>query len=215
MSKIGKNIRKIRITKGLSQTAFANLFDITRASVGAYEEGRAEPKTDVVIKMAKHFSISLEDFLTKEVTVNDLNNFDLKKIIEPKASHSKKVALLNKHNWLVFYKGDIADIPHIDIPFALFESDYLIQTEGLIENENPSFILCSKSTHIHENDSYLVINTIEDLEIKQGHLVAEGDNYLRIDYTINKAHTVSEKNIENRLNQLEIAIAQMKKQLSK
>ena len=40
MSYIGKNIKKLRSVKGLSQAKFAELFDIKRASIGAYEEGR-------------------------------------------------------------------------------------------------------------------------------------------------------------------------------
>jgi transcriptional regulator with XRE-family HTH domain len=55
MSKIGSNIRKIRTVKGLNQSQFAELFDLNRARIGAYEEGRAEPKIDVVIEIAKYF----------------------------------------------------------------------------------------------------------------------------------------------------------------
>ena len=77
MSKIGSNIRKIRSVKGLSQTAFADLFGLSRASVGAYEEGRAEPKFDVVIEIANYFSISLGDIFTKDLTVNQLTKFKL------------------------------------------------------------------------------------------------------------------------------------------
>ena len=77
MSLIGKNIRKIRTVKGYSQAAFAELFAIKRANIGAYEEGRAEPKTDMIIKIAKHFSISIDLLLTKELTVNELSGFQL------------------------------------------------------------------------------------------------------------------------------------------
>jgi len=75
MFKTGSNIRKIRTVKGLSQTAFAELFDIKRANIGAYEEGRAEPKLDLLLKIANHFSISVETILTKEITVNELTHF--------------------------------------------------------------------------------------------------------------------------------------------
>ena len=46
MSHFGANIKKIRSIKKLSQSAFADLFSLTRSSVAAYEEGRAEPKYD-------------------------------------------------------------------------------------------------------------------------------------------------------------------------
>lgn len=77
MSHIGKNIKKIRRVKKLSQTAFAALFNMTRASIGSYEEGRAEPKIDTIILIAKHFSISIDKLLTKELTVNELYHFDI------------------------------------------------------------------------------------------------------------------------------------------
>ncbi len=76
MSFFGKNIKKIRGLKGLSQQSFAELFSLKRATLGAYEEGRSEPKIDTVIKVANYFSITIDDMLTKEITVNQLLSFD-------------------------------------------------------------------------------------------------------------------------------------------
>jgi len=76
MSYIGKNIRKIRTVKKLSQAAFAELFGLARPSVGAYEEGRSEPKMETLIQIAQHFGLSVDLLLTKELTVNELYRFD-------------------------------------------------------------------------------------------------------------------------------------------
>ena len=81
MSNFGKNIRKIRTFKNLSQTAFADIFGITRASVGAYEEGRAEAKTETMIAMANYFAISVDQLLKKELTINDISKFNQKEIL--------------------------------------------------------------------------------------------------------------------------------------
>jgi transcriptional regulator with XRE-family HTH domain len=77
MSLIGKNIKKIRSVKKLNQSTFAELFDISRASIGSYEEGRAEPKTDKIIEIANYFSIDLNSILKKELTVNEISGFKL------------------------------------------------------------------------------------------------------------------------------------------
>ncbi len=77
MSYIGKNIRKIRHLKGLNQSQFAELLGLTRASIGAYEEGRAEPKISTIIDIANHFSISVDLLLKKELKVNELSRFDI------------------------------------------------------------------------------------------------------------------------------------------
>jgi transcriptional regulator with XRE-family HTH domain len=77
MSFFGKNIKKIRTVKKLSQSAFAEIFKLTRASIGAYEEGRAEAKIDTIVNIAKYFRISTDALLTKELTVNEIIHFDL------------------------------------------------------------------------------------------------------------------------------------------
>lgn len=79
MSYIGKNIKKIRAVRKLSQAAFADSFNLARPSVGAYEEGRSEPKIDTIIAIANHFSLSTDALLRKELTVNELYSFDILK----------------------------------------------------------------------------------------------------------------------------------------
>lgn len=76
MQAINKNIKKLRSLKGLSQSDFAKLFDLSRANIGSYEEGRAQPKIDTVTRIANYFSISLDDFVNKELSVNDLSGFN-------------------------------------------------------------------------------------------------------------------------------------------
>jgi len=77
MSSIGKNIKKIRGVKSLNQSDFADLFNLKRASIGAYEEGRAEPKLSTIIEIANYFGISVDDLLKKDLSVNDLYHFDI------------------------------------------------------------------------------------------------------------------------------------------
>ena len=75
MSIFGNNIKKIRILRNMSQQEFGELFDISRGSIGSYEEDRAEPKIDTVIKIAAHFKLSIDILLTKEL-INKLNRVD-------------------------------------------------------------------------------------------------------------------------------------------
>ncbi len=77
MSKIGRNIKKIRSIKKINQNEFANLFGISRASVGAYEEGRAEPKIETIIKISAHFDIEVDKLLKNDLQVNDISGFKI------------------------------------------------------------------------------------------------------------------------------------------
>ncbi|WP_430813867.1 helix-turn-helix domain-containing protein [Carboxylicivirga sp. RSCT41] len=89
MSYFGSNIRKIRSIQKISQTEFAEIFDLSRASVGSYEEGRAEPKIDLINRVAKYFSITIDELINKELTVNELYHFDVGN--EPTFKNSSKL----------------------------------------------------------------------------------------------------------------------------
>ncbi len=77
MSYVGKNIKHIRTVRKLSQADFAKLFNLARPSVGAYEEGRSEPKIQTLLDIAQKFGLSVDLLLTKELTVNDLYKLDM------------------------------------------------------------------------------------------------------------------------------------------
>jgi transcriptional regulator with XRE-family HTH domain len=82
MTKIGSNIKKIRTAKGLSQQAFADLFEISRGNISSYEESRAEPRIETVIKIANYFSIPVENFITQSLTVNEILKYNGDKLID-------------------------------------------------------------------------------------------------------------------------------------
>ena len=124
MSFFGKNIKKIRTIKGLSQAAFAELFGLKRAALGAYEEQRSEPKIETIIKIANHFSIKIDKLLTSEITVNELLQFKENLTI---ANNDIKTALFakvpcitenNSSDYLAHFKNDIFidELPHLSLP---------------------------------------------------------------------------------------------------
>ncbi len=63
------------MSKKLTQTEFAELFDLKRTAVGSYEEGRAEPKIDTLIKISDYFKLSLDSLLRKELSINEIFRF--------------------------------------------------------------------------------------------------------------------------------------------
>ena len=65
---LSHSIKKIRKTLGLTQEKFAGELGIKRSLIGAYEEGRAEPRLELLDKMAKLASVSLESLVSGNVT---------------------------------------------------------------------------------------------------------------------------------------------------
>lgn len=70
MSNISSNIKYLRKKKGLTQQQFADALAIKRASVGAYEESRAEPKYELLRKMADFFDLTMDELVQDVIDAN-------------------------------------------------------------------------------------------------------------------------------------------------
>lgn len=124
MSYIGKNIKKIRGIKSLSQQAFAELFDLKRATLGAYEEERSEPKIDTIINIANYFSIPIGDLLIKELTVNQLLKFKGELTVDAEEIQTETfpkipfVTEKSEEDYLKYFHKDkfIEDMPYLRLP---------------------------------------------------------------------------------------------------
>jgi len=66
-SMIAMNIKKLRGEKNLTQSQLADKLGLNRSVIGAYEEGRAEPRMSTLITIASYFNVSLD-----ELVLNDL-----------------------------------------------------------------------------------------------------------------------------------------------
>ncbi|MGY6648179.1 helix-turn-helix domain-containing protein [Wenyingzhuangia sp. IMCC45574] len=152
MSFFGRNVKKIRGVKKMSQQAFADLFDLKRATLGAYEEGRSEPKIDTIIKVANYFSISIDSILTKEITVNQLLRFDggvttdVNQVMKSNLVKVPYVAELNKDSFVTNFPKDESydDLPTLKLPikaeermlaFEVQDLTMVVNQEGLFLND--------------------------------------------------------------------------------
>lgn len=68
MDLINQNIRFLRKKKGYTQQQFADMLKIKRATLGAYEEGRARPNPDVQQRLTTVFGISLDQLVTQNLS---------------------------------------------------------------------------------------------------------------------------------------------------
>jgi transcriptional regulator with XRE-family HTH domain len=68
---VTSNIRFLRKNAGYTQAQLAEQLDIKRSLVGAYEEGRAEPKLSTLVNIARLFNISLDELITVDLSNPD------------------------------------------------------------------------------------------------------------------------------------------------
>ncbi|MFN0292329.1 XRE family transcriptional regulator [Pedobacter helvus] len=67
MSNISANLKYLRKKKGLTQQQFADNMEIKRSLIGAYEEDRAEPKYDLLKKIAEYFELTIDEFINEKI----------------------------------------------------------------------------------------------------------------------------------------------------
>lgn len=69
LDKVNENLVFIRKQKKLTQEQFADLVGIKRSALGSYEEGRATPGNDTLIKVSSLFGISLDRLLKENLAL--------------------------------------------------------------------------------------------------------------------------------------------------
>ncbi len=67
-SHLSNNIRFLRKIKGLTQGELADHIGVKRSLIGSYEESRAEPKLKTLLAMSNFFEVSLESFVTEDMS---------------------------------------------------------------------------------------------------------------------------------------------------
>ena len=157
MSFFGKNIRKIRSVRSLSQQSFAELFDLNRGTLGAYEEGRSEPKIETIIKIANHFSIPIDDLLARELTVNKLLKFKSNFLTDPEELLQDQFATVpcviqnNISNYKLYFEKQefIKNMPFLRLPISK-EVIYRAYTVDNLEMSNHDKGLFPKDVVIGE-----------------------------------------------------------------
>ncbi|MEH6306418.1 helix-turn-helix domain-containing protein [Olivibacter sp. CPCC 100613] len=67
MSNIASNLKFLRRKKGHTQQQFADIMEIKRSLVGAYEEDRAEPKYELLKKFASYYELTMDELVNEKI----------------------------------------------------------------------------------------------------------------------------------------------------
>lgn len=161
MTHIGKNIRKIRSVKKLSQQSFADQFGLSRANIGSYEEGRAEPKIAIIMDIANKFGLEVEALLNRELKVNEIAQFkgDKSLALKPRETtpdeEGDSIPFIKKGSYSSYVNNCesieyVSLLQKVQIPgfsfkasraFEVFENELLNRGEGVNEGD---IIICVK-----------------------------------------------------------------------
>ncbi len=84
MTKVSKNIKKLRTEKKLTQEDIAKELFVTRQTVSSWESGRTQPDIETLVKLSELFSVSTEELIygkIKTMTSAEKENASRQKLI--------------------------------------------------------------------------------------------------------------------------------------
>jgi transcriptional regulator with XRE-family HTH domain len=120
MQNIGKNIKKIRETKGLTQQTIADLISMHRSNYSRVETGDRDLSIEAIGKIAKFFNMSIDDLVNfegdipNEVTFDDKNTIEQMQLIQQLDEEDKTTVfkivetMLTKKKFKDFFNKNVA-----------------------------------------------------------------------------------------------------------
>lgn len=71
-----KNLRSLRLKKGISQQALGNIIGISQQSVNKYENHDVEPDIRTLIKIADYFGVTIDFLVGREELSENMRDSD-------------------------------------------------------------------------------------------------------------------------------------------
>jgi transcriptional regulator with XRE-family HTH domain len=176
MSIACQNLKFLRKQKGWTQQEFADKLGIKRSLLGAYEEERAEPRTEVLELVSDMFRVSIDDLLRRDIG-SQKESF-LEKRRQQKLGNSRQhiefVPVKAAAGYLAGYNDDefIEELNTFTLPmlgagnYRAFE----IAGDSMLPTPSGSVIVCHKIDgwdDIKNNETYVVVTNREGIVYKR------------------------------------------------
>jgi transcriptional regulator with XRE-family HTH domain len=205
MSRIATNIKYLRSQKSWSQGQLADEIELSRARIGSYEEGRAEPSIEVLIRLSHIFHIGidalvksnlsgLKDIQLMRVAENrllfpimvDADNNDLVEVVTAKAS----AGYLNGYSDPEYFEK----LPNMNLPFKITGKHraFPIKGDSMPPLRDGSFVVgkfVESINDIIDGTTYILVTKDEGIVYKRlykktGLLELHSDNKLYSPYKV-------------------------------
>jgi transcriptional regulator with XRE-family HTH domain len=182
--KISRNIAHLRKIRGVSQELMADELDITRSRLSSWEESRASPPIELLIKLSEYFSMSIDSLVKVDLTrVEDLR--DLLKIggnrilfpvmVDREGNDMIEVVPVKASaGYLKGYADEtfIETLPRISLPYAVNGKyrGFPIMGDSMPPLEGGSFVIgrfIEELEEIKDGKTYVILTKTEGLVYKR------------------------------------------------
>ncbi len=204
MHHISDNLRTLRKKHGWTQTDFAKQLGVKRSLIGAYEEGRADPRISFLQLVCEKFRLNLDDLINhpvdqaKSKSPKDLTGQSLRilPILIGKESQQERASLVPVKAAAGYLNGfgDVEfmeQLPTFRLPFPELPRGktyrlFQIKGDSMPPVQSGSYVICSYEMDWHNiiNDKcYVIVSKSEGIvfkrvlnDLKHGKLRLKSDN---------------------------------------
>ena len=178
---IGKNLKYLRNKNKLSQQALSDILDIPRTTLGDYERTKTEPNIAMLIKMADHFDVKVDDLISADLSLSEYEVMKNKvmrvlaiTVNEDNEGNIELVDSKAEAGYLDSYQNPefIKELPRIqfpNIPWGTYRG-FEIQGDSMLPIESGSIIIASYIENLNEikdDRTYIVISSNDGLVYKR------------------------------------------------
>ena len=188
---IAQNLKHIRKKEGLTQSDLARKIGVNRSLIGAYEEGRAEPKLATLLAIGQQFGCSLDDLVSGDLSQStgsvkkfmvDMPGNSLRILpIAIDRSEDRELVSLVPVKAAAGYMAGYGDVDYIEslprfmMPFPELPQDrtyrvFQIQGESMLPMPSGSYVLCEyvqNWTSIRSDECYVLLTKDDGVVYKR------------------------------------------------
>ncbi|MDC1202548.1 helix-turn-helix domain-containing protein [Salibacteraceae bacterium] len=204
MHHIPENLKSIRKNKGWTQGEMAKHLGVKRSAIGAYEEGRADPRISFIQLICDTFDLSIDQLINAPIDqsgqkkTKDISGRSLRVLpIVIDATTDKECATLVPVKAAAGYLNGYGDVEFIEqlptfaLPFPELSKGrtyrlFSIQGDSMLPIKSGSYVICSYEMDWAnvKNDELYVVVTLEDgivfkrvlNNLREGKVTLKSDN---------------------------------------
>lgn len=204
MINLGANLRFLRKQQGLTQEQLATKIGVKRPLIGAYEEGRVEPKLGTIINISRLFKVSLDDLICESLDTSgitrstiDFSGRQLRVLpitVDKDDNETSSLVSVKASAGYTNGYGDVDYIEHLptfsmpfpEIPRNKTTRVFQIQGESMLPVLPGSYIVCEYLqdwSEIKNDECYVLVTKEEGIvykrllnNMKEGVLILKSDN---------------------------------------
>jgi transcriptional regulator with XRE-family HTH domain len=183
LPQFANRLKTLRKAKGLTQQELADRLGLKRAALGAYEEGRAEPRLFNVVAMSAFFGVTVDALLIGDETAEERQRGQSMRILTVPVGDSdaeERVAVvpvkaaagyLDGYGDPEFVQGlPTFDLPLPEVPSQLTHRLFQIEGESMLPIQSGSYILSTYEEDWHRAGGmrpYIIITRNDGVVFKR------------------------------------------------